>query len=91
MRSALVTTATALTVLLSVSAGYAQSSQSSAAPPASSKEYEAYWPTAAQEAAIPYRPCEIAVGWQDRRLICWSTEPLGRTRIARWHRRIRRH
>jgi hypothetical protein len=47
------------------------------------REYETYWPTAAEEAAIPYRPCEIATGWEDRRLICLSTEPRSRSRIAR--------
>lgn len=70
---------------ISVSVAYAQNNQSSPAPTASRPEYETYWPNAEQEAAIPYRPCEIAVGRKDRHLICWSTEP--RPRIARWRRR----
>jgi hypothetical protein len=77
---------------VSVSVGYAQNNQSSPAPattpaPTASHppEYETYWPSADQEAAIPYRPCEIATGWKDRRLICWSTEP--RLRIAGSQRR----
>jgi PRC-barrel domain len=76
----------------SVSVGYAQNSQSSPAPtvtaaPTASHfpEYETYCPTAAQEAAIPYHPCEIAIGWENKRLICSSTEP--RPGIARCPRR----
>jgi hypothetical protein len=72
---------------ISVPVGYSQNNQSSPAPAAGHTEYENYWPTTAQEAAIPYRPCEIASRWENRRLICWSTELRGRTRIAHWHRR----
>jgi hypothetical protein len=73
MRFAFTSTAAAFIVMLGVSVGYAQNKQSSSAPNAE-RQYETLWPTAAQEAAIPYRPCELAVGWQDRRLICWSTQ-----------------
>jgi hypothetical protein len=41
---------------------------------ASDKAPETNWPTAAQESAIPYRTCEEAIGWVNRRLICWSTQ-----------------
>jgi hypothetical protein len=98
MRFAVISAAAALTVLAGVSGGYAQNRPSTPPPPAKSstpapnnKDYETYWPTAAQEAAIPYRPCEIAVGWENRHLICWSTVPWGRIRIARWHGRVRHH
>jgi hypothetical protein len=97
MRFAIVSVAAALAVLASVSAGYAQNRPSppppsnSTAPAAGNKDYENYWPTAAQEAAIPYRPCEIAVGWEGRHLICWSTVPWGSIRISRWHGRGRHH
>ena len=89
MRFAFISTAAALSALASVSVGHAQNKPTSPAPAATTREYETYWPTAAQEAAIPYHPCEIAMGWENRRLICWSTEPWARTRIAHWHRQIR--
>ncbi len=71
MRFACISTAAALTVLLGVSVGQAQNNQSSPPPPANNKQtYETIWPTPAQEVSIPYRPCEIAIGWEHRRLIC---------------------
>ena len=98
MRFAIIGAAAALAVLAGVSAGYAQNrpsppppSPKSTAPTASNRDYESYWPTTAQETAIPYRPCEIAVGWDGRHLICWSTVPWGQIRITRWHGRIRHH
>jgi hypothetical protein len=70
MRFAFITGA-ALTMLVSGSVAYAQNNQ---APPArhAERQYETFWPTAAQEAAIPCRPCELAMGWRNRRLICWN-------------------
>ena len=97
MRFVIIGAAAALAVLAGVSAGYAQNrpspppSPKSTAPTASNRDYESYWPTTAQETAIPYRPCEIAVGWDGRHLICWSTVPWGQIRITRWHGRIRHH
>ncbi len=66
-------------ISVSSSAGYAKNNQSLSPPAASRPEYETYWPTAEQEAAIPYRACELAIGWKDRRLICWGTESRGRS------------
>jgi hypothetical protein len=72
---------------ISVAAGHAQNDQSSPAPITSRPEYETYWPNAEQEAEIPYHPCEIATGWKDRRLICWSAESRVQLRIA--HRKMK--
>jgi hypothetical protein len=73
MRLAFISTAAALTVLTSVSVGYAQNNQSPPTPAAKQQQaYQTTWPTAAQEAAIPYRPCETAIGWTKRHLICWN-------------------
>jgi hypothetical protein len=74
MRIAFTSTGVAFTVFLSASVGYAQNKQSSPPPTANERAYETIWPTAEQEAAIPYRPCELAIRWDDRRLICWSTQ-----------------
>jgi hypothetical protein len=72
---------------ISVPVGYAQNNQSSPAPASGDTGYETYWPTAEEEAEILYRPCEIATGWENKRLTCWSTEPRGGPRIGRWRRR----
>ena len=87
MRFAFISTTAALAVLVSVSVGYAQNKQPAPPPAAGHTDYETYWPTVEQEAAIPFRPCEIAVGWENRHLVCWSTEPRGRRRVAHWRRR----
>jgi hypothetical protein len=72
MRFGIVISVAALAVLATTSVGYTQSNQSSSTPPANRKDKapETFWPTPAEEADIPYHPCTIAIGWENRRLVC---------------------
>ena len=71
MRFVIIATTSALAVLATTLVGHAQNNQT---PSATSKnntaQQETFWPTPEQEAQIPYRPCTIALGWVNRRLIC---------------------
>ena len=74
MRSSIIAASTASAVLAMtsiVSAQIAQqSSDTSDAAANRSNSPDAYGMTAAQEDAIPYHACSIAVGWVNGRLVC---------------------
>jgi hypothetical protein len=74
MRSSIIAALTASTVLAMTSVVSAQtdrpSSDTSNVAANRSNSPDAYGITAAQEDAIPYHACSIAVGWENGRLVC---------------------
>ena len=72
MRSSIIAALTASAVLAMTSIVFAQTAQQSAdtSNAAANPNNPDYGMTAAQEDAIPYRACSIAVGWVNGRLVC---------------------
>ena len=75
MRTVIISALAAVAALAMTSIASAQADpqvpdKSNAAANHTAKATEVGGPTAAQEDAIPYRPCSVALGWANGRLQC---------------------